>query len=168
MRQLFTFGLFLITHLMMAQAPKARLDSDPLFTSVLARRINYPPEAEKEGVYAKLYVGFRINEKGHVQDVQMLNPDRIGYGLETEVLRAIRLLPPVKQTYAGLYALPVTFAFLDVMNGGQELVPSGTLPSYYLGERIVLTEQKRVSRRTPMPRGRMSTQSIGYILTTDR
>lgn len=168
MRQLSTLGLLLITHLLMAQVPKARLDSDPVFTTLLSRRIHYPAEAEKNGIYAKLYVGFRIDEKGHVQDILMLNPDRIGYGFETEVTKAVSLLPPLKQTYAGLYALPVTFALFDALNSGQELTPSGTLPSYYLSGRVVLTELKRVSGRTPIPKGKLSAQSVGYVVTTDR
>lgn len=160
-------SLLLLVRLATAQVINTKLDEDPVFTAVLSRRIIYPVHAEQVGMYAKVYAGFHIDQKGHIQDVSILNPVKIGYGFEEEVMKKLRLLPPLNPKYEGSYALPVTFAFVDYTNGTNAISPSGKLSSQYVAGRVLLNEVKIVGGRTPNQKGKVAPQSIGQVLTTD-
>jgi hypothetical protein len=161
-------SLLLLVHLATAQVINTKLDEDPVFRAVLSRRISYPVYAEQVGIYAKVYAGFRIDQRGHIQDVSILNPVKIGYGLEEEVMKRVKLLPPLNPKYEGSYALPVTFAFVDhTTNGVEAISPPGKLDHQYVQNRVLLTEIKVIGGRTPRQKGNMSTQSVGQVVTTD-
>jgi len=76
-----------------AQSPS--LSNDPAFSFILLHRINYPIDAERLGIYAKIYAGFQVDRKGHVQEISILNQNKIGYGFEEEVVKKLKLLPPL-------------------------------------------------------------------------
>lgn len=159
--------ILLLARLATAQVVSAKLDEDPVFRTVLSRRISYPPHAEQVGVYAKIYAGFRIDQRGHIQDVSILNPVKIGYGLEEEVLKRIKLMPPLNPKLEGRYAFPVTFAFVDYTTNGVEAIsPSGKLDRQYVQDRVLLNELKVIGGRTRR-NGKVSTQSVGQVVTTD-
>jgi len=158
--------LLLITQLATAQVPGSSLSKDPVFLTVLRKRIYYPINAERLGVYAKIYAGFQIDSRGHIQQVSILNPTKIGYGFEEEVIKKIKLLPPLNPNYEGSYALPVTFAFIDHTNHGKAVSPSGKLSKQYLTNRILLDEIEITGGRVPDQKSKVSPQSIGHVLTT--
>jgi len=149
-----------------AQSPS--LSNDPAFSFILLHRINYPIDAERLGIYAKIYAGFQVDRKGHVQEISILNQNKIGYGFEEEVVKKLKLLPPLNPKYEGNYALPVTFAFIDHSNDGKAMSPSGSLSKMYLTSRILLDEIKIVGGRVPRQKNKTSPQSLGQILTTDK
>lgn len=158
--------LLLITHLTTAQVPGPSLSKDPVFSTVLRQRIYYPTDAERLGVYAKIYAGFQIDARGHVQQVTILNPTKIGYGFEEEVIKKLKLLPPLHAKYEGSYALPVTFAFIDHTNNGKAVSPSVKLSRQYFTNRILLDEIEIIGGRIPEQKGKISPQSMGHVLTT--
>jgi hypothetical protein len=160
--------LLLMRPLATAQVSSSPLSGDPVFSTVLRRRIHYPISAERTGVYAKIYAGFQIDKKGHIQQVSFLNPTKIGYGFEEEVVKKLKLLPPLHPKYEGTYALPVTFAFIDHTNHAKPVSPSGKLSKLYLTDRILLDEIEIVGGRIPEQRDKARPQSMGNILTTNQ
>lgn len=168
MRLIQTFLFLLSVHTATAQTIGSTLDQDPVFTTVLLRRVYYPADAERLGIYAKIYAGFNIDQKGHVQNISVLNPKKIGYGFEEEVIKKIRLLPPLNSKYEGSYALPITFAFVDYSNGSKEVSPTGSLPIQYISNRTLLNELRILGGRTLKQKGIMTPQSNGQVLTTDQ
>ena len=150
------------------QAQGPSLSNDPAFSFILLHRINYPIDAERLGIYAKIYAGFQIDQKGHIQGISILNQGKIGYGFEDEVVKKLKLLPPLNPKYEGYYALPVTFAFIDHSNDGKVISPSGSISKMYLTNRILLDEIKIVGGRVPRQKNKISPQSLGQILTTDQ
>ncbi len=142
--------LLLLVHTAVAQTASPKLGEDPVFTGVLARRIVYPASAEQAGIYAKIYAGFRIDERGLLQDVKILNPTKVGYGFEQEVTRKLNVLPPLNPKYEGAYALPVIFAIKDYTSGGKLISPSGDLSAHYLNDRVLLSAIKIVGSKTPV------------------
>ncbi|NID08670.1 energy transducer TonB [Fibrivirga algicola] len=136
-----------------AQPATPALSKDPVFRVLLPRRIMYPVVAERAGVYANVYAGFRIDHRGHVQDVSILNPTKIGYGFEHEVIKRVKRLPPLDPKYEGRYALPVTFALPDYGNGAKITSSTNRLPNAYLKDRILLTEVTIVGNVMPSEKG---------------
>ncbi len=97
-----------------------------------------------------------------------LAPRKIGYGFEEEILKKVKLLPPVNPRYEGSYTLPVTFAFIDHTNGGKAISPTGKLPNQYFKDRTLLNELLVVGGRTIGRKDKMTTQSQGQVLTIDQ
>jgi hypothetical protein len=145
--------LMLLVHAATAQVGSDKLNEDPVFNAVLAQRIIYPSDAEHLGVYAKVYAGFHIDQKGHIQDVNILNPTKTGYGFETVVTKKLKLLPPLNPKYEGNYALPVIFALIDYNDRGKVISPSGNLSNTYFKGRLLLNELKIVGSKTPLQKG---------------
>ncbi|SOD93572.1 energy transducer TonB [Spirosoma fluviale] len=160
--------LVFMGQLAIAQVPNHSLSEDPVFSTVLRRRIQYPINAEREGVYAKIYAGFHIDKKGHIQQVSILNPSKVGYGFEEEVLKKLKLLPPLQPKYEGNYALPITFAFIDHTNHAKPVSPSGKLSRLYLTDRILLNEVEIIGGRIPEQRDKVKPQSLGHVITTNQ
>ena len=161
------FCLFLLSQATTAQARNARLDEDPVFIAVLSKRIQYPFNAERSGVYAKVYAGFHIDQKGRVQEVSILNPTKIGYGFEEEVSRKIKILPALNPKYEGDYALPIAFALPDYANSAKIVAPTGKLSEPYIKDRILLRELTIIGGKTSSQRGKLTPFTIGQVLTTD-
>ncbi|MEZ0542030.1 energy transducer TonB [Fibrella arboris] len=170
MKPVLLFCLLLAEAVAYAQtAATPALSEDPVFRIMLPRRIVYPAAAEHAGVYAKVYAGFRIDSKGHVQDISILNPTKIGYGFEHEVIKKLKKLPPLKPDYEGTYALPVTFALSDYGNGAKVTSTTNSLSNMYLGNRILLTELKIVGNVMPIEKGHeLAPYTLGTVPLTDR
>lgn len=60
----------------------------------LKRTINYPPQAKKENIHGKVYVGFMVTVDGKVTDVRILSGTN--ELLDAEALRVAKLLPDWK------------------------------------------------------------------------
>lgn len=160
--------LLLIGQLATAQGQSPSLSRDPVFSTVLQHRIHYPVSAERSGIYARIYAGFQVDQKGHIQQISILNPTKIGYGFEEEVLRKLTLLPPLHPKYEGAYALPVTFAIIDHTDRGKAVSPSGQLSGLFLSNRVVLNEIKIVGGKIPARKDKISPQSTGQILLNEQ
>ncbi len=60
----------------------------------LKRTINYPPQAKKENIHGKVYVGFMVTKEGKVTDIRILSGTN--ELLDAEALRVAKLLPDWK------------------------------------------------------------------------
>ncbi len=104
------------------------LDRDPVFRSILSRRLNYPILNAQKGHTKLVYAQFDIDDKGHVQNAKILNPAKGGYyfvDFDAAVVKTIKRLPPLNPLYSGKYILPVIFALKDLGTGTQ-VVPDNT------------------------------------------
>lgn len=135
------FFLLLLTYGSVAQDTTRRVDRDPVFMAVLARQLGYPLNAE--GAYARIYAGFSIDEKGRVRNIAILNPVKIGYGFEEEVVSSLKRLPSLNPRYVGDYVLPVSFVYVNYEKNASETIPEGTLPAWYFANRTVLPGIRR-------------------------
>lgn len=61
----------------------------------LSETISYPDTATKNGIEGLVKVKFVVDEYGSIVDVKTTNK-RIGYGLEEEAMRVIKMMPPWK------------------------------------------------------------------------
>jgi hypothetical protein len=120
-----------------SQVDSLTVRHDPVFTKVLQKRIHYPRQAESTAMQAKIYAGFTINSEGHIQDISILNPQKIGLGFEEAVLNGLKRLPPLSHKYAGSYALPIAFMF-------ENETDLGSLRSSFYTDRRLLSEFKVV------------------------
>lgn len=83
--------------------------------SFLSRNMEYPAEALQHKKSGTVFVHFIISETGQTEDHKVLNTP-IGFGLEEEALRVVRLMPnwiPVKtngKAEKTLYNLPIRFS----------------------------------------------------------
>lgn len=114
-----------------------KLSSDPAYLQPLVRTTRFPMEAQRNGIYAKIYAGFRIDELGHVRDVVILNPEKVGYGLEEEVKRTLNRLPPLHTRYVGDYVVPFIFGY-GAPGDPNPIMPKGTLPTELMENRRLL------------------------------
>ncbi len=118
------------------QAGVPTLSDDPVFNRVLARRVSYPARAIRSATYGRIYAGFDIDPRGHIQNISMLSPDNTGAGFEYEVRAALKRMPPLNPRYSGQYALPVAFVFTNAR--AESHLPTNTLPvSYFVGRRLL-------------------------------
>lgn len=117
----------------------SKLRYDPVFVRVVSDQIAYPKEAIHAGIYAKIYAGFRIDEKGHIQDIYIINPNKLGIGFEQEIIKKLKRLPSLNPKYEESYALPINFCLKGPDNNSNQCA-TGVLPSYYYSGRILLDE----------------------------
>jgi TonB family protein len=119
---------------------QSSLNEDPVFKTVLSRQIRYPVLAERTGVYGRIYACFKLDERGHVQNIEVLN-SRSKYGFEQAVKKGLKLLPPLNPRYAGQYVVPIDFAYINYNDSSEPLLPSPQpLPTLYQQGRVVLKE----------------------------
>ena len=127
-----------------SQALGSLLSKDPAFKSLLAQNITYPVRAYYKGIYGNVYAGFRVDQKGHIQDIVILNPEKSKSGFENEVKRGLKKLPSFNPKYEGLYVLPIVFGFsVD----GRDIVTGYTSSEAYAKGRIVLESLKVIRSR---------------------
>ncbi|GAB4031304.1 energy transducer TonB [Spirosoma gilvum] len=131
-----------------------RLDQDPVFTIVLSRRLNYPIANAEKGYTKSVCARFDIDEKGHVQEITILNP-ALEKGLyfqdfDTAVKSALKRLPPLHPHYSGKYILPVLFSLQDEETG-QSIAPINVVCSSQPG--IVLLKSVKVVGNKSYKRG---------------
>lgn len=153
-RRLIVF-LLLFAGAATAQPGQVPIDQDPVFTTVLKSRIKYPVLAEQTGVYARVYARFMVNEKGHVQQIDLIQSARTKDGFGNAVLSGLKHLPPLNRRYEGQYILPVDFAYINYERSPEPLLlPTGPLPRHYLHDYILLTPIRIVGNsRTYSPKG---------------
>lgn len=134
--------LLVLSHVSVAQTDSADLNDDPVFTTVLTRRLKYPRRAEWASVYGRVFAGFTVSEKGRVEDISILNHSAKGtyYAFEPTIVAALKKLPPLKLQYSGRYILPVAFIYVDYRDKNNPRVPSDVLYIDDLAERIILKE----------------------------
>ncbi|MCB2408130.1 energy transducer TonB [Hymenobacter lucidus] len=90
---------------------------DAAFAKFLRAKINYPAAALNHGASGKVHVSFVVDEQGHILDPKVVKG--LGYGLDEEALRLVRIMPwwnpgriggqPVKVAYT----LPIVFRALE-------------------------------------------------------
>lgn len=115
-----------------AQTTQVPISQDPVFATVLKRRIRYPVLAEQTGAYARIYARFLVNERGHVQQISLIQPAPKKDGFENAVLTGLKHLPPLSPRYEGQYILPVDFAYINYeISPDPILPPTGVLPRHY-------------------------------------
>ena len=105
------------------------LDKDPVFRTILSRRLTYPVLNAQEGYTKLVYAQFEIDEKGHIQNVKIFNP-AMGKGyyfidFDVAVKKALNRLPPLNPRYLGKYMLPIIFTLND-MQTGKQIIPNNT------------------------------------------
>ena len=80
----------------------------------LADNLVYPDDAIDHGIEGTVYVNLIVDEKGNIIQAN-IDSKRIGYGLETEVLRVVKLMPAWSpgeynhQSVKTKFTLPVVF-----------------------------------------------------------
>ncbi|WP_157816066.1 energy transducer TonB [Spirosoma pollinicola] len=133
-----------------AQSASSDLSQDPVFSTVLNRRLRYPRQAEWSSVYGRVFAEFTIDDKGHVQDISILNHSEKGtyYGLEPTIITALKKLPSLNLRYTGSYILPVSFIYVDYRQKDKPFVPKDTLYIQDLAGRIALKEIKIMGNST--------------------
>jgi len=62
----------------------------------IAKNFRYPDEARRFEITGRVLISFVVDENGRITDVKaLLPPDRqLGYGLEEEAARVVRMMPP--------------------------------------------------------------------------
>lgn len=134
----------LLTQTGLAQPNRTTLATDPVFTIIAARRIQYPPVMAKRAIYGRVWAGFQIDEEGHIQDVSLLYPLMVpkvskAYGLSYEIEAGLKHMLPLNPRYAGNYLLPVAFCFTHHNESPNPLIPTNQLPTNFdAGDRTLL------------------------------
>lgn len=64
----------------------------------IAKHFEYPDEAKRFEIEGRVLITFVVDENGRITNVQpMLAPDKqLGYGLEEEAMRVVKMMPPWK------------------------------------------------------------------------
>ncbi len=91
------------------QVVESSLANDSDFRQSLLKSMRYPLAAQREEKVAKVYVGFKIDNRGKITDIEVLNNDNVDTSFKQEVSRFMKQLPAQKQMYAGDYVLPIVF-----------------------------------------------------------
>ncbi len=79
----------------------------------LQKNLKYPSQAIDAGVGGKVIVSFVVEKDGHLTDIKVLRS--AGYGLDEEVVRVLKLVPPWKPGIQNgrpvrvMYTLPFNF-----------------------------------------------------------
>lgn len=96
----------------------------------LSETISYPETATKNGIEGLVKVKFVVDEYGSIDDVKTTNI-RIGYGLEEEAVRVIKMMPPWKpgkndgKSVKVYFQIPIRFA-LPKEEKAKNATPSNT------------------------------------------
>lgn len=61
------------------------------YREYLRQNAHYPDKAKEAGIEGSVFVGFVVDEAGRILDAQVLKG--LGYGLDEEALRLVRLMP---------------------------------------------------------------------------
>ncbi len=136
--------LLTITHTAEAQIANSTLNQDPVFTTILKRRLTYPRQAQWSSRYGRIFAGFDVDKKGRIQDISILNHSVEGdyAGFEPTVIAAIKKLPSLSLQFTGSYILPISFILADYRHKDKPFIPTDTLYIQGLRGRIILNEIK--------------------------
>lgn len=130
----------------LAQVVHPALNDDPVFYKVLYNRIDYPINAINAHLFGRVYAGFRIDEKGKIQDITILSPGNtkgpgtMKTGFEYVVCQALKHMPLLNPRYAGSYALPIAFCYSNRTENQAVRKPVNQLDAEHLGNRLLLRE----------------------------
>ena len=117
------------------------LDKDPVFRKVLKRRLTYPIVNELNAYTKLVYAQFSIDEKGHVQDVKVINPScgirNHDANFDKVVEKTLKRLPPLNPSYLGKYVLPILFAINGV--DSKQVIPDNINSDNRLSNNVLLT-----------------------------
>ncbi len=64
---------------------------DAAMHQFLAKKINYPAEANQQNLSGTVYVRFVVDEQGRIRDAEVAKG--CGHGFDEEALRVVRLMP---------------------------------------------------------------------------
>lgn len=122
------------------------ISHDPVFATVLTRRLKYPRQAQWSSRYGRIFADFTVDDKGRIQAISILNHSvEWAYaGFEPTVITALKKMPPLSLQYAGHYILPVSFILEDYRHKDRPFVPKDTLYIQELAGRVILKEIKVV------------------------
>ena len=154
------FLLLASSHMAFAQITSSDLNEDPVFTTVLTRRLKYPRQAEWSSIYGRVFAGFTIDNKGHIQNIEILNASSKGnyYGFEPTIMAALKKMPSLSLQHAGSYILPVSYIYVDYRHKDKPFIPQDTLYIQSLGDRVILNEIKVFGSSTNS-RGRIMSEA---------
>ena len=65
--------------------------------SFIQNNITYSGEAKEKAIIGTIYVSFVVDSNGTIQDIQLLKG--LGYGMDEEALRVIKLMPKWKPAH---------------------------------------------------------------------
>ncbi|WP_080059373.1 hypothetical protein [Spirosoma aerolatum] len=136
--------LVFIAQKLAAQITPNTLSQDPVFRTVLAARLVYPFDALYKEIYARVYAGFEVDEKGHLFNISILNHMSRGtrYGFEPNTIAALKKLPPLNPHYQGRYILPIAFIYVDSRHLDNPYIPKDSISMGGLANYILLDEIK--------------------------
>ncbi|MDO7877763.1 energy transducer TonB [Hymenobacter sp. ASUV-10] len=89
---------------------------DAAMLKFLSSRLNYPEAALNHSISGKVHVTFTVDAEGHLHDPRVLKG--LGYGLDEEAIRLVRLMPwwkPGKQQGRAAWVqvtMPIVFRAL--------------------------------------------------------
>ena len=145
---LILLSLLLLSRVSYAQIASTALDQDPVFSQVVAHRIQYPVKPAARAIYGRFYAGFDIDETGHIRNISVLYPKMSTqmsklYGFDYEIQKGLKHMPPLKPDLAGSYIVPIAFCFTHYGEGSIPHIPTNVLPQgYSVGDRVLLSEVK--------------------------
>jgi hypothetical protein len=123
------------------------LRDDQDFLTYTQRNVQFPHDAIRKRVTAKMYVGFKIDQQGMIQDIVILNPQPTNYTFEKEIVIAFERLPKQASLCRGDYAVTYSFGYRD---DPENSVLTTSLDHKLIGRRQLLPEVKlRVSVSRP-------------------
>lgn len=83
------------------------------WTKFLQKNLHYPSQAIESGIGGKVYISFVVEKDGHLTDFKILRS--VGYGLDEEAIRVLKLVPPWKPGIQNgrpvrvMYTMPFNF-----------------------------------------------------------
>lgn len=136
--------LVFLAQVAVAQESNSTLNQDPVFTTILKRRLKYPRQAQLSNRYNRVFAGFNVDDRGRVQDISILNHSVEGdyVGFEQTIITALKKLPSLNLRYTGSYILPISFILVDYRQKDRQFVPKDTLYVQDLAGRVILNEIK--------------------------
>lgn len=76
----------------------------------IADNIRYPRKAVRKGIEGTVKLKFVVNVKGEIENIQVLNTKKLGYGCEEEAIRVIKNMPRWKPGKQNGTLVPVYFS----------------------------------------------------------
>lgn len=84
----------------------------------IRKNLNYPPQAVENEVQGRVYVSFIISYEGNVTDVKIVGDKKLGYGIEEEAIRVVKLIPNMSPATSNgravnmKYTIPIFFKLM--------------------------------------------------------
>ncbi|MVM37894.1 hypothetical protein GO730_10315 [Spirosoma sp. HMF3257] len=78
---------------------------------------------------------------GHIKEIRPLSPVNVGYGFLETALKALKRVPALSASYAGLYVLPIAFCYTNLSDKNHvHYIPRNLLLSEKVANRQLLDE----------------------------